>query len=422
MFHSFFPQPKLFFTSAILWAAVCVAVWYTVGPQLGAMVGLPPLGPNEKAAIGLAYFVSPDNLWFYLYFTIFVLIFGLAWKVIARDHPWTNWSIWGSAFIIFIAYFSVQVSVALNNWRGPFFDLFQQALSKQGNVTVEQLYTMQLYFLEIGIVGVVINVVTAFFTNHYVFRWRTAMNDYYMSMWPKLRHIEGASQRVQEDTMRFANILEGLGVTFINSIMTLVVFLPLLFRMSELVGDLPLLGAVPHSLFWLAIGWSLFGTVLLAVAGIKLPGLQFRNQRVEAAYRKELVYGEDNADRADPVTARELFANVRRNYFRMYWHYCYFNIARFGYGQLDAIFLNVILIPTIVAGRITMGSWQQIATAFGEVSNSFQYLVNYWSTIVELLSIHKRLKAFEAAIDDKPLPEIDQRYLARQTEEDAEPA
>jgi peptide/bleomycin uptake transporter len=281
---------------------------------------------------------------------------------------------------------------------------------------------MQLYFLEIGIVGVVINVVTAFFTNHYVFRWRTAMNDYYMSMWPKLRHIEGASQRVQEDTMRFANILEGLGVTFINSIMTLVVFLPLLFRMSELVGDLPLLGAVPHSLFWLAIGWSLFGTVLLAVAGIKLPGLQFRNQRVEAAYRKELVYGEDNADRADPVTARELFANVRRNYFRMYWHYCYFNIARFGYGQLDAIFLNVILIPTIVAGRITMGSWQQIATAFGEVSNSFQYLVNYWSTIVELLSIHKRLKAFEAAIDDKPLPEIDQRYLARQTEEDAEPA
>ncbi|WP_439616089.1 peptide antibiotic transporter SbmA [Shinella sp.] len=422
MFHSFFPQPKLFFTSAILWAAVCIAVWYTVGPQLGAMVGLPPLGPNEKAAIGLAYFISPDNLWFYLYFTIFVLIFGLAWKVIARDHPWTNWSIWGSAFIIFIAYFSVQVSVALNNWRGPFFDLFQQALSKQGNVTVEQLYTMQLYFLEIGIVGVVINVVTAFFTNHYVFRWRTAMNDYYMSMWPKLRHIEGASQRVQEDTMRFANILEGLGVTFINSIMTLVVFLPLLFRMSELVGDLPLLGAVPHSLFWLAIGWSLFGTVLLAVAGIKLPGLQFRNQRVEAAYRKELVYGEDNADRADPVTARELFANVRRNYFRMYWHYCYFNIARFGYGQLDAIFLNVILIPTIVAGRITMGSWQQIATAFGEVSNSFQYLVNYWSTIVELLSIHKRLKAFEAAIDDKPLPEIDQRYLARQTEEDAEPA
>jgi len=417
LFHSFFPQPKLFFSSGALWTVICIAVWYTVGPQMGAAVGLPPLGPDEKAPIGLAYFFSPDNLWFYLYFTVFVLVFGLFWKAIARNHPWTNWSIWGSAFIIFIAYFSVQVSVALNNWRGPFFDLFQAALSKQGDVTAAQLYTLQLRFLEIGLVGVVLNVVTAFFTNHYVFRWRTAMNDYYMSKWSKLRHIEGASQRVQEDTMRFANILEGLGVTLINSVMTLVVFLPLLFRMSEYVSDLPVIGAIPHALFWLAIAWSLFGTALLAIAGIKLPGLQFRNQRVEAAYRKELVYGEDHADRADPVTVRELFANVRRNYFRMYWHYCYFNVARYTYGQLDAIFLNFILIPTIVAGRITMGTWQQIATAFGEVSNSFQYLVNYWSTIIELLSIHKRLKAFEAAIEDEPLPEIDRRYLKRAAEE-----
>jgi len=416
VFHSFFPRPKLFFTSAAIWTLVCILVWYTVGPQMGAAVGLPPLAPGEKAPLGLAYFFSRDNLWFYLYFFLFVLVFGLAWKAIERDHPWTNWSIWGSAFIIFIAYFAVQLQVALNNWRGPFFDLFQKGLSGDKSVTAEALWSLQWYFFEIGIVSVVINVVTAFFTNHYVFRWRTAMNDFYMSKWDKLRHIEGASQRVQEDTMRFANILETLGVVFINSIMTLVVFLPLLFQISEYVGNVPILGAVPHSLFWLAIGWSLFGTALLAFAGIKLPGLNFRNQRVEAAYRKELVYGEDYADRADPVTVRELFVNVRRNYFRMYWHYCYFNAARFTYGQLDATLLTFILIPTVAAGRITMGVWQQIATAFGEVSNSFQYLVSYWSTIIELLSIHKRLVAFEAAIDDKPLPEIDQHYLEREAE------
>ncbi|EHH02307.1 MULTISPECIES: peptide antibiotic transporter SbmA [Agrobacterium] len=417
MFHSFFPKPKIFFTSAALWTIVCIVVWYSVGPQIGAAIGLPPLAPGQTAPIGLAYFFSPDNLWFYLYFTIFVAIFGITWQMFAKDHPWTAWSIWGSAFIIFIAYFAVQVSVALNNWRGPFFDLLQNALAKQGDVTAAQFYDYQLKFLEIGAVGVVMNVVTAFFTNHYVFRWRTAMNNYYMSKWDKLRHIEGASQRIQEDTMRFANILEGLGVTLINSVMTLVVFLPLLFRMSEHVGDLPVIGAIPHALFWLAIVWSIFGTALLALAGIKLPGLNFRNQRVEAAYRKELVYGEDHVDRADPVTVRELFANVRKNYFRMYWHYLYFNVARYSYGQLDAIFLNFILIPTFVAGRITMGIWQQIATAFGEVSNSFQYLVNYWSTIIELLSIHKRLVAFEAAIDDKPLPDIDERYLRREAED-----
>jgi len=417
VFHSFFPRPRLFFTSAAVWTLVCIIVWYSVGPQIGAAIGLPPLAEGQQPPVGLAFFFTPDNLWFYLYFTIFVVLFGAVWQVIAKDHPWTNWSIWGSAFIIFIAYFSVQISVAVNNWRGPFFDLFQKALNGDGTVTAGQLYELQLRFLEIGMVGVTLSVFTAFFTNHYVFRWRNAMNDFYMSKWDKLRHIEGASQRVQEDTMRFANILEGLGVALINSVMTLVVFLPILFRMSENVSELPIIGAVPHALFWLAILWSAFGTILLMVAGIRLPGLQFRNQRVEAAFRKELVYGEDDGNRAQPVTVRELFSNVRRNYFRMYWHYTYFNVARYTYGQLDAIFLTFILIPTIVAGKITMGLWQQIATAFGQVTDSFQYLVSYWSTIIELLSIHKRLAAFEAAIDGDPLPEIDQRYLEREAAE-----
>lgn len=114
--------------------------------------------------------------------------------------------------------------------------------------------------------------------------------------------------------------------------------------------------------------------------------------------------------------SQELYSNVRKNYFRMYWHYLYFNVARYFYIQADAVFLLLMLVPTIVAGKITYGIYQQIATAFGQVSNSFQYLVNSWTTIIELLSIHKRLVAFEAAIDDKPLPDIDERYLQREAE------
>jgi peptide/bleomycin uptake transporter len=49
-----------------------------------------------------------------------------------------------------------------------------------------------------------------------------------MAHWQHLRHIEGAAQRVQEDTMRFASTLEDMGVSFINAIMTLIAFLPVL--------------------------------------------------------------------------------------------------------------------------------------------------------------------------------------------------
>jgi peptide/bleomycin uptake transporter len=413
VFHSFFPQPKLFFPSIVIWTLIAIAVWYLFAADLGVHMGFAPVA-EEQQPIDLSFFLLPENLWFYGYFFLTTIIFCGFWHIKAWDHPWKLWSVWGSALIIFVTYFGVQITVVINNWRRPFGDLLQNALSKQPGITVENFYDLMLIFVQIAFLSMFVSIMTDFFTSHYIFRWRTAMNNFYMSKWEKLRHIEGASQRVQEDTMRFSSTLEGLGISLINSVMTLVVFLPILLALSHYVTALPIVGPVANSLFWLALFWSIFGTLLLAIVGIKLPGLNFKNQRVEAAYRKELVYGEDHADRAQPPTVRELFSNVRRNYFRLYFHYLYFNVARYFYIQADALFVTFMLVPTIVAGAITYGIFQQISTAFGQVSNSFQYLVNSWTTIIELLSIHKRLKAFEAAIDDEPLPDIDQRYLDRE--------
>jgi len=233
------------------------------------------------------------------------------------------------------------------------------------------------------------------------------MTEYYSSKWQQVRHIEGASQRIQEDTMRFASIMEGLGVRLIGSVMTLLAFLPVLWALSGHVKELPILGEVSQSLVFIALFWSIIGTVLLALAGIKLPGLEFNNQKVEAAYRKELVYGEDNENRAEPITLAELFSNVRKNYFTLYFHYLYFNVVRYGYLQAGVLVPLIALGPSIVAGAITFGIFQQINNAFNQVENSFQFLVNSWTTIVELLSIYKRLKSFEAMIDNKPLPSED---------------
>ena len=121
-------------------------------------------------------------------------------------HPWWRWSILGSALILFTTYFRVQVSVAINDWYGPFYDLIQAALGKTRPVTIGEFYAGLATFLGIALVAVAVGVLSLFFVSHYVFRWRTAMNNYYMYHWPRLRHIEGASQRVQEDTMRFAGI------------------------------------------------------------------------------------------------------------------------------------------------------------------------------------------------------------------------
>ena len=411
MFESFFPRPKLFFISVLVYAAIAAGIWYGAGDAIGSMLGFALRPDDAEPIVGIGFFFTANFFWFYLYFLVTSLLFWAVWRRIA-PHEWDLWSILGSALILFTTYFGVQVSVAINHWRRPFGDLLQNALQGEEGIVVWDFYSLMITFAEIAFMAVAVFTLTRFFVSHYVFRWRTAMNNYYTAQWPRVRHVEGASQRIQEDTQRFASIVEGLGVSIVDSIMTLFAFLPILWGLSQYVTELPIVGEIPAPLMSAVIFWSLFGTVLLAAVGIKLPGLYFRNQRVEAAFRKELVMGEDHADRAQPITLFELFGNVRRNYFRLYFHYLYFNVARSFYLQADNLFTYFILVPTIVAAKITYGIFQQILTAFGQVSNSFQFLVNSWPTIVELLSIHKRLVSFEAAIADQPLPKIDQEYLA----------
>lgn len=397
MFKSFFPNPKWFFGSLIFWFAANIALWYSGGSGWGTFLGFPQGYDAAELPISVSRFWSPAFLWFYLWFGASAAIFALCWRA-KSNNPWQGWSVWGSAFILFNIWFGVQVSVVVNAWYDPFYDLIQKMLSTGGG-DVSQLYAGIMTFLYIAMVYVTIAVLNLFFVSHYVFRWRTAMNDYYTQNWDQLRQIEGASQRIQEDTMRFARTMEGLGVSLVEAMMTLLAFLPVLFSLSSHVQQLPIVGAMPHALVWAAVSWAVLGTAVLMLVGYKLPGLEFNNQMVEAAYRKELVYGEDNPERADPLTLQELFGKVRFNYFRLYFHYAYFNLVRIWYMQLDNIYGLFVLFPSIAAGAITLGLMMQIANVFGKVRESFQYLIASWPTIIELLSIYKRLKAFESTLD-----------------------
>jgi len=192
--------------------------------------------------------------------------------------------------------------------------------------------------------------------------------------------------------------METLGSNMIDSIMTLIAFLPILWALSKKVSEVPVFGQVEHALVYVAILFALLGTVALALIGIKLPGLEYNNQRVEAAYRKELVHAEDDINRGSPPVVRDLFNQVRDNYFRLFFHYMYFDIAKFSYLQFGVLVPYIALGPTVVAGAITLGAMQQIVRAFGRVEMSFQFLVRSWGTIVELISVYKRLRAFEAQV------------------------
>jgi len=315
---------------------------------------------------------------------------------------WFPWSILGSLIILISTWYQVQLDVMINEWFGEFYDTLQKALTTPNSVSEKEFISYLLTFAKIAGVWMVISVATDYFTSHWTFRWRTAMADYYHENWHKARLTEGASQRVQEDTLKFARIMEGLGVELLRSLMTLVAFLPILWGLSKQITMLPFFGEVNHALVWVAIVSALGGTLILAAVGFKLPGIEYDIQKEEAAYRKELVLGEDNINNAGSSSVNLLYGNVRKIHFKMYFHYLYFNAVKWSYLQGMVIVPYVALAPTIVTGAITLGFVQQIARAFNKVENSLQYLVRSWPIIVELISVQRRLSEFETKLNNAP--------------------
>ena len=400
MFRSFFPSPVNFFVSAIAWTAVAMTLWFTAGPLLEQYLSLGPWLSVQPSPDAPAPFFDTHRVWLYQFVIIAGYLFCVPWAIFNDNRRWYWWSVVGSVTIFEVIYFNVQVSAWLNDWYGTFYDLIQSALdpAKKGSVTIEQYLSQIATVAIVFAANIFILVINAFFNAHYLFRWRRAMSFYYMANWPQVRTVEGAAQRVQEDTQNFSQIVEGIGLDVISSFMTLIVFLPILWNLSTHIAEVPFFGHVEGSLVWLALAQAVFGTLLFAVAGIRLPGLNFANQRVEAAFRKELVYGEDDPGRAQPVTIRELFRNVQRNYFRIYFHYTYFNVFRYAFINSSQFFPYLAMGPTIVAGAITFGIFNQVLNAYGQVAGSFGLLMNSWTTIINLISIYQRLRGFERQI------------------------
>ena len=312
-----------------------------------------------------------------------------------NSKKWFLWAWIGSFIILSSLWVQVVIDVKINEWFGVFYDMIQKALAEPNAVTIEEYFASLFSFITLAGMYIAVYVAISFFTAHFLFRWRTAMVEWYHSVYDKARKIEGASQRVQEDTIKFTRIMEGLGTSLIESIMILIQFVPILFGLS--IG-IPIFffGDWEYGLIVGALIWTIGGTVFLIVLGLilRLVGVEYDLQKQEAAYRKILVIAEDN-ETVRPKRIDELFDDVRKIHYLSYLRYLYFNIGRIAYLQANVLSAYVFLAPAIVAGVVTLGVMQQIIRAFGRVEGSMQYLLKAWPTIIELASVYKRLREFE---------------------------
>ena len=317
------------------------------------------------------------------------------------------WSWLGSFIILSSLWVQVKIDVKINEWFGVFYDMIQKALVTPNAITIEEYWATLYSFITLAAIYIALYVLIIFFTSHYLFRWRASMVEWYHTVYDKAGKIEGASQRVQEDTIKFTRYMEDLGTSFIESVMLLIQFVPILLGLS--IG-IPIFffGDWQYGLITGALLWTICGTLFLIGLGwlLRLVGIEYDVQKKEAAYRKILVIAEDDGN-IRPKTINELFEEVRSIHYLKYLRYLYFNIGRMAYLQANVLSAYVFLAPAIVAGAVTLGVMQQIIRAFGRVEGSMQYLIKAWPIIIELASVYKRLREFESKINQDEL--LDQK-------------
>lgn len=309
---------------------------------------------------------------------------------------WALWSWGGFVFLLGITWYQVHLTVLLNAWYGRFYDILQKADD------IDAFWQSMIDFSYIAIPYIFVAMFSFYFAQHYAFRWRQAITYYYLPYWEKAEHnIEGASQRIQQDTYEFSRSLESLGLGLFKALLTLIAFIPILWSLSKDIS-IPWLSDIEGSLVWVALITSLGGIFISYFVGIKLPGLEYNNQKVEAAYRKHLVYSEDNKDYAHMPSLIELFTGLRTNYFRIFNHYSYFSLWSNLYGQVMIILPYLLMAPSLFTGAITLGVVTQTGNAFGKVNDSFSYLIDRWTDITKFLSVIKRLQEFEKTLIHHP--------------------
>jgi vitamin B12/bleomycin/antimicrobial peptide transport system ATP-binding/permease protein len=324
--------------------------------------------------------------------------------------------------IVLLNLATVYMAVQFNDWNGVFYDSLQ---NKDEPVFWKQL--TRFTYLAFG--SIVIAVYKFYLTQVLEMRWRQWMTTYYLQRWLsnqtfyKLEltrftqaadaehqtiNADNPDQRISEDVNQFTTQTISLCMGLLNSVVTLVSFVGILWGLSG-AFSFALGGSsytIPGYMLWAAVVYCLVGSVLTHYIGKSQIKLNFFQQKYEADFRHHMVrvreYSESIAlDKGEGVEKSQLntrFSTVLSNYLalikaqkNLIWFTSFF-------GQAAIIFPFIVAAPRFFSGAIQLGQLMQISSAFGQVQNSLSWFVDSYSGLASWRATTDRLTSFDESM------------------------
>ncbi len=354
-----------------------------------------------------------------------------AWTL-AKPYFWSEekWSARGLlAAIIVLNLLTVFFNVVLTYWNRDFFNAVQAydaktcfhlfyypIVSVPGYPPMVGLFEVLIIYILVAVYAFYLNQMLQirwrqWITRHFVQNWMAERAYYNISLNPsRTLGIDNPDQRISDDLRDFTANTLALGIDFIANLVTLFSFVFVLYAIS---GPITLFGVtIPGYMLWVAIIYSIIGTILTHLIGRRLIQLSFNQQKVEADFRYNLVRVRDNpeaialyAGEADEVISlRERFAAIRVNWWSIMRRYKMLNFFTVGYGQVAGYFPTLVALPLYLAHKLSLGGLTQIQNVFGQVQGALSWFINVYSNpttnqdLVNLRAIVARLYGFQEAV------------------------
>ncbi|MBI1206728.1 MAG: ATP-binding cassette domain-containing protein [Azospirillum sp.] len=305
----------------------------------------------------------------------------------------------------------VFLNVVFNEWNNLFYNALQD---KDYPGFLHQM----IRFSWLAALYILVAVYQLYLNQMLQIRWRRWMTERTLEDWLAdqtyyrlqfaATNADNPDQRIAEDLRLFVELTLRITLGLMNSVVTLVSFLGILWVLSGAL-TIPLPGAeivVPGYMVWVALVYAAIGTWLTHKIGHPLIGLNFQQQRFEADFRFSLVRLRENAEgvalyRGEAAEAKgfgDRFSHVVTNWWdimrcqkRLTW-------LTSGYGQIAIIFPYIVAAPRYFGGQFQLGDLMQTASAFGNVQSALSWFIDAYVLLTEWRATVDRLTGFRAAV------------------------
>ena len=310
--------------------------------------------------------------------------------------------------------FSYQINDQFSALEGAFDD--ERGANQSA---IEGFWAAMVVYVGLAVTDIIRNLLDVYLMQRFIIRWRVWLTQRLTRDWLDgdayyrgrfVEHpIDNPDQRIQQDIDAFTTGTgEGTNTPSVGTSQTLlfgtvfaivnvVSFTPILWGLA---GPLTVFGiTVPKALFWMALVYVFFTTIVAFWIGHPLIRLSFRNELTNAAFRYALVrlrdaaeavgfYRGETAERGQLMTRFVAIIANYRSFVRRTLLFLGWNRSM---NQIVDPLPTVVQAPRLFAGEIQLGDITQSSTAFRQVHDSLAFFravydsfANYRAVIIRL--------------------------------------